>query len=60
MLASRKKDNRLIYIYMYKDLFAEVRYVDDDPEKEAESLLLLNGLDKLNQHLERETKSFPD
>ncbi len=57
MLASRKKDSRLIYIYMYKNLFAEVKYKDDDPEKEPESLLLLNGLDKLNQHLEKETKS---
>ena len=57
MLASRKKGGRQVYIYMYQNLFAEIVFKDDDPEKEAESLLVINGLKKLNQHLENETKS---
>ena len=57
MLASRKREGRQVYIYMYRDLFAEIIFKEDDPEKEAESLLLINGLKKLNQHLENETKS---
>lgn len=57
MLASRKREGRQVYIYMFRDLFAEIIFKDDDPEKEAESLLLINGLKKLNQHLEDETRS---
>lgn len=57
MLASRKKNGRQVYIYMFRSVFAEVIFKEDDPEKEAESLLLINGLKKLNQHLEDETKA---
>lgn len=56
MLASRKREGRQVYIYMFRDVFAEIIFKDDDPEKEAESLLLINGLKKLNQHLENETR----
>lgn len=58
MFASRKKDGRLVYIYMFHDLFAEIIFRDDNPEKEADNLLIIKGLKKLNQHLEKETRFF--
>jgi hypothetical protein len=57
MLASRKKSGRTIYIYMFESLFAEITFSEDDQEKQAERLLVLGDLEKLNKHLERETKA---
>lgn len=54
LIGSRTKENRKIFIYMYRDLFAEVLFRDDDPEHDAESVKLVKGLKKLNSYLENE------
>jgi hypothetical protein len=56
VLGSRWKDGRQIYIYMFRDLFAEVIYKNDNPKDEAESIEFISGLEKLNQHLENQIK----
>ena len=57
MLGSRIKDGRRIYIYMLGNLFVEVVYKTDSIENDAESLTILNGLENLNSHLEREFRT---
>lgn len=56
-IGSRTKEARRIYIYMYRDLFAEVLFINDDPEQAPESARMVNGLNKLNDYLEKEFKT---
>lgn len=56
LLGTRSKNGRQVFIYMFNDLFAEVLFQDDNPEAPAEKLKFLAGLNKLNAHLEKETK----
>lgn len=57
LIGSRTRDKRKIYIYMYRDVFAEVLFQDDDPNKLAESANLVEGLKNLNDYLESEFKA---
>ena len=57
MLGTRVKNGRKIYIYMLRDLFAEVHFANDNAESTPESLNLLRGLKNLNEYLEREFKA---
>lgn len=57
LIGSRKKENRLIYLYMYRDLFAEVLYQNDDPEQAPESASTVKGLQNLNDNLAKEFKT---
>lgn len=57
MLGTRFKNGRKIHIYMLRDLFAEVKYKNDNAEETPESLNLLRGLNNLNEYLEREFKT---
>jgi hypothetical protein len=57
MLGTRIKEGRKIYIYMFRDLFAEILYKNDNPEELAESLKMVSGLDNLNNHLEQEFRT---
>jgi len=57
MLGTRFKEGRKIYIYMFRDLFAEILYKNDNPEELAESLKMVSGLDNLNDHLEQEFRT---
>lgn len=57
ILGTRSKNGRQVFIYMFNELFAEVLFENDNPEEPAERLIFLAGLDKLNAHLEKETKS---
>jgi hypothetical protein len=57
ILGQRWKNGRQIYIYMYRNLFAEVLYVQDDPAQQPESVILISGLKNLNQYLEKDSKS---
>jgi hypothetical protein len=57
VLGTRLKDGRKIYIYMLKDLFIEVMFENDDVDNEPEKLIVLRGLDNLNNHLEKEFKT---
>lgn len=57
MLGTRLKNGRKIYIYMLRDLFAEVHFINDNSENEPERLNLLRGLNNLNDYLEKEFKT---
>lgn len=57
MLGARMKGERQAYVYMFRTLFAEILFKDDNPESETEQMKLIDGLDMLHLHLERETKS---
>jgi hypothetical protein len=57
MLGTRIKEGRKIYIYMFRDLFAEILYKNDNPEESAESLKMVTGLENLNNHLENEFRT---
>lgn len=57
IIGSRLKDGRKLYIYMLRDLFVEVTYQNDNMDLEAEQLNILQGLDNLNDHLEKEFKT---
>jgi hypothetical protein len=55
-IGARTKDNRRIFIYMYRDVFVEVVFQHDDPEGVAESTKLVKGLKKLTSYMENEFK----
>ncbi len=57
ILGTRVKDGRKVYIYMLKDLFAEVLYKNDNADDEAEKISILRGLDNLNNYLENEFRA---
>ncbi len=57
VLGTRKKDGRESYLYMVNNLFAEIRYENDNPRMKAESLVLLSGLSDLNKYLEKDLRS---
>jgi len=57
VLGTRVKDGRKIYIYMMKDIFAEVLYKNDNTDEEAEKISILRGLDNLNNYLENEFRA---
>ena len=57
MLGSRVKNGRKIYIYMLRDLFAEITFKNDNAEEPAEKINMLNGLKNLNSYLENEFKT---
>ncbi len=53
VLGTRKKDGRQAYLYMVNNLFAEILYENDNPRMKVEALVVVHGLDKLTQHLEK-------
>jgi hypothetical protein len=57
MLGTRKKNGRRVYTYMFRDLFADIIYKEDNLDKGAEEMKVIHGLKKLNLHLEKEIKS---
>ncbi len=57
VLGTRIKDGRKVYIYMMKDIFAEVLYKNDNTDEEAEKISILRGLDNLNNYLENEFRA---
>ncbi len=56
-LGTRVKNGRKIYVYMLRNLFVEVLYVNDNPNDAPEKVNLLRGLKNLNAHLEREFRA---
>jgi hypothetical protein len=57
VLGTRSKDGRQIYLYMVNNLFAEIRYENDNPLLKVETLILIDGLKKLNKYLEKDIRS---
>jgi hypothetical protein len=57
LIGSRTKDARKIYIYMYQDHFAEIQFINDNPDGEIENASIVKGLKNLNSYLEKEFKT---
>lgn len=57
LLGTRKREGRIVYTYMYRNLFAEIIYQDDDPNESAESFIVITSLRKLADHFKKEIKS---
>ena len=57
MLGTRLKDGRRIYIYMLRNLFIEVLYKNDNVNEVPEKLNMLDGLNSLNEYLEKEFRA---
>lgn len=57
VLGTRVKDGRKIHIYMFRSLFVEVIYKNDDIDDQPEKVNLLSGLKSLNSYLEKEFKA---
>ena len=57
LVGSRTREKRKIFLYMYRSIFAEVQFHNDDPDNHAESAKIVSGLKNLNTYLEREFKS---
>jgi hypothetical protein len=57
LIGTRTKDSRMVYIYMYHELFAEIIFKNDDPNGEVEKANVVQGLKNLNTHLENEFKT---
>ena len=53
ILGTRKIDGRQTYLYMLNSLFAEILYENDNPGSRVEALVIMNGLNNLNQHLSK-------
>jgi hypothetical protein len=58
VLGKRWKEGRQIYIYMFRTLFAEVLFLDDNPDKKPEKVTVISGLDRLNEYLEKDTREM--
>ena len=56
-LGSRAKNGRRIYVYMFRNLFVEVMYENDDANSTPEKVNLLRGLKNLNAYLEKEFRA---
>lgn len=59
VLGTRNKDGRQTYLYMVNNLFAEIMYEKDNPKLRVEAVVVLDGLNKLNQYLEEEIRLRP-
>ncbi len=57
VLGTRMKDGRQSYLYMVNNLFAEILYEDDNPRLQVETLVVLDGLDRLNLYLEKDLRA---
>jgi hypothetical protein len=56
VLGTRKKDGRQTYLYMFNNIFAEILYENDNPGMKVEALVLLDGIDNLNTHLQKDLR----
>lgn len=57
LIGTRMKDGRRIFIYMYRDMFAEIVFRNDNPDEPHERMILVKGLNNLNEYLEKEFRA---
>jgi hypothetical protein len=57
VLGTRIKEGRTVHMYMFRNVFAEITFVDDNPAKEVESFSMVSGLAELNEKLENEIRA---
>lgn len=55
-LGSRWKDGRYIFMYMFRDLFVEILFANDNLEGEPEKVTVISGIDEFNRRLEDEIR----
>lgn len=53
LLTTRRYGGKLHYIYMYRDLFAEVIFENNDPGGVPLEVTWIRGLQRLNEHIEK-------
>lgn len=58
-LGSRWKDGRYIFMYMFRDLFVEIMFVQDNPENDPENVTVISGIEEFNKRLEEEIRTPP-
>jgi hypothetical protein len=56
ILGTRNKEGRQAYLYMVNNLFTEILYENDDPRMKVEEVVVLDGLNTLNKHLEKDLR----
>jgi len=54
MVGTRVHNGRKVFCYMYRDIFSEVVFQNDDPDQSLETANFVTGLQNFNAHLERE------
>lgn len=55
-MGTRQFHGRTISLYMYKSLFLEVYFIDDNSNNEIETVSLIGNISGLNSHLEKQFK----
>lgn len=56
ILGTREKNGRQGYLYMVNNLFAEIFFENDNPQLDAERIVVLRGLKSLNFYLEKDVR----
>jgi hypothetical protein len=56
-LGSRWKNGRYIFMYMFRDLFVEILFIDDNTEGEPEMVTIISGIDEFNRRLEDDIRT---
>ncbi len=59
VVGTRNRAGRMSYLYMVNNLFAEILYENDNPGMRAETVVVMEGLQNLTRHLERDLRESP-
>ncbi len=61
VVGTRSREGRMSYLYMVNNLFAEILYENDNPALRAETVVVMEGLQNLTRHLEKDLResAFP-
>lgn len=57
VIGTRPKDGQQAYLYMFSNLFVEIRYENDNPRNKPEAIVMVIGLKKLNRYLEKDLRT---
>jgi len=57
MLGTRHRGLRRVFLYMLKDFFVEVTYLNDDVDMMTEGVETFSSLERLNNYLERDFRT---
>jgi hypothetical protein len=55
-LGSRWKNGRYIYMYMFRSIFVEILFVNDNLDNEPESVTVISGIEEFSKRLEDEIR----
>ncbi len=56
ILGTRERNGRQGYLYMVNNLFAEIFFENDNPQMDAERIVVMRGLENLNRYLEKDVR----